>query len=275
MPIDPAASTPRRTSTYGFLLRPKWIAFHLLVVVLVVVMVNLAFWQLRRLDERRHFNAQVDAHTHQPIAAFTDIRTTLTDPAALDWRAVRVSGSYVPGHQFLVVNRSQNGDTGRNVVDALKLDDGSLLLVNRGFVPIADPVPAAPSGPITVVGRMRASEVRTTGQPADQNVAGLTEVHRIDISLLSGQFDATIQPMYVAQVESTPSDASMLQPIVLPDTSDEGPHLSYTVQWFIFSACALAGWVLAVRRSVATRSGKPHKRRKSAHVPIAEDRSVV
>jgi cytochrome oxidase assembly protein ShyY1 len=179
----------------------------------------------------------------------------------------------VAGHQFLVVNRTQNGDTGRNVVDALQLGDGSLLLVNRGFVPLADPVPAAPTGLVTVVGRLRASDARKTGQPADQNVAGLTEIHRIDIPLLTGQFGGRVQPMYVAQVESTPHDASTLQPIVLPNTSDEGPHLSYTVQWFIFSACAIAGWVLAVRRSIAARSGTPRKRRKSAYVPIAEDRS--
>ena len=32
---------------YRFLLQPKFIAFHLLIVLLVVVMVNLGFWQLR------------------------------------------------------------------------------------------------------------------------------------------------------------------------------------------------------------------------------------
>ena len=69
MPTDPAESTNRRRSTYGFLIRPKWIAFHLLVVTLVVVMINLAFWQLRRLDERRTFNAEVRANTEQPIVA--------------------------------------------------------------------------------------------------------------------------------------------------------------------------------------------------------------
>jgi hypothetical protein len=29
--------------------------------------------------------------------------------------------------------------------------------------------------------------------------------------------------------------------------------LAYAVQWFIFSICVAIGWVLAVRRSVATR----------------------
>jgi len=271
MPTDPAESMNRRRSTYGFLIRPKWIAFHLLVVTLVVVMVNLAFWQLRRLDERRTFNAEVRANTEQPIVAYDDIKSRLADDSSFEWRPVRVSGTYVADHQFLVVNRSQHGDTGRNIVDALQLDDGSLLFINRGFVPNSESAPPIPSGPVTIVGRLRASEHRTTGQAADENVANLTEIHRLDVALLAKQFDSPAQPMYVEQVESTPADAKSLEPIVAPDTSDEGPHLSYTIQWFIFSACTLVGWYLAVRRSVASRSGKPAKKKRNAYVPMADE----
>ena len=59
MATDPADPPSGRGSKYRFLVTPKWIGFHLLVVVLVVAMINLAFWQLRRLDERRQFNSAV------------------------------------------------------------------------------------------------------------------------------------------------------------------------------------------------------------------------
>jgi len=49
----------------SFLLRPKWIAFHLLVFAAVAAMFALAFWQLRRLDERRAFNALVTQQIEQ------------------------------------------------------------------------------------------------------------------------------------------------------------------------------------------------------------------
>ena len=272
MATDPAESTSRPRSKYGFLLRPKWIAFHLLVALLVVVMINLAFWQLRRLDERRQFNSEVLANSEQ-AATLDDVRAAASDPSTVEWRTVRAAGAYLPGHQFLVVNRSQNGDTGRNVVDALELADGTLLLVDRGFVPIAQAVPPAPEGPVTLEGRLRVSERRGTGQPADDSSSALSEIRRIDVALLAKQFDAPVLPMYVEQLKSTPPDAKVLQPIVPPDTSDEGPHLSYTIQWFIFSGCVIAGWVLAVRRSVALRSGNLVKKR-SAYVPIADDESV-
>lgn len=270
MATDPAEVPSGHGSTYRFLVTPKWIAFHLLVVILVVAMINLAFWQLRRLDERRDFNSEVRANANQTIATFDDLGAALSQPSTMEWRRIRVRGSYVPGHQFLVVNRSQNGVTGRNVVDALQLDDGPLLLVNRGFVPDANDIPAAPEGHIEVIGRLRASERRSTGQAADESVGTLTEIRRIDIDVLSKQFDEAVLPMYVEQLESAPPDASSLQPIVAP-TLDEGPHLSYTIQWFVFSGCVIVGWVLAVRRSIAVRSGKVVKKRRSAYIPIADD----
>ena len=41
---------------YRFLLRPKWIILHVVVLALVVTMINLGLWQLRRLGERQDFN---------------------------------------------------------------------------------------------------------------------------------------------------------------------------------------------------------------------------
>jgi cytochrome oxidase assembly protein ShyY1 len=272
MATDPAEFPSGRRSSLRFLFRPKWIAFHLLVVVLVVAMINLAFWQLRRLDERKQFNARVAANEKQPPVPLDDVGMDVADPSAVEWRQVQVTGTYLHGHEFLVVNRSQNGENGRNLVDALQLSDGSLLLVNRGFLPDADNVPAVPQGTVEVTGRLRVSERRTTGQAADDGGDVLTEIRRIDIDVLSKQFDANVLPMYVEQLE--PLDADSLEPIVGPDLNDEGPHLSYAVQWFIFSLCVVAGWVLAVRRSIAIRSGKVVRKRRSTYIPIADHESV-
>ena len=51
------------------LARPRWIALSLLVVGLIVMCIELGLWQLRRLDDRREFNAAVTASTTaDPIA---------------------------------------------------------------------------------------------------------------------------------------------------------------------------------------------------------------
>ena len=44
---------------YRFLLRPKWIGFHLLCVVGIVGMVSAGVWQLHRNDQRHRFEQEV------------------------------------------------------------------------------------------------------------------------------------------------------------------------------------------------------------------------
>ena len=279
MATDPAAATRRGPgSKYRFLITPKWIAFHLLVVVVVVAMVNLAFWQLRRLDERRDFNAQVRANANQPIAPFDDV-------AMATRRSHRRSSGGESGHRHLRrrTTSSSSSTDRRTATPAATSSTRCSSTTARCCWSTAASWPCrrrspAPRARSTLVGRLRVSERRATGQPADEAADALTEIRRIDIDVLAEQFDATVLPMYIEQLESTPPDAAVLQPIVAP-ALDEGPHLSYTIQWFIFSVCVIVGWVLAVRRSIAvslrqgceetTSSLHPDRRRGPADLIVA------
>ena len=240
---------------YRFLVRPKWIAFHLLVVLVVVLMVNLGFWQLRRLDERREFNASLIERESAPVAEYDDLVTPGVDPDDVQWRRVRVAGTYVPEEEVLVVFRSQGGVAGRNVVTPLVLDDGSLLLVNRGFVPQAVDVAPPPAGTVEIVGRVRASEQRRTGQLTEASDGELTEFQRLDLARISPQMPGDVEPVFVELTESNPAQGTLPAPVPSPERGS-GPHLAYAIQWFIFSLCAVVGWFFAVRRSALTASGR-------------------
>jgi cytochrome oxidase assembly protein ShyY1 len=239
---------------YRFLLRPKWIAFHLVVVLGIVIMVNLGFWQLRRLDERQAFNATVESRYDVPPVPLDDVLTPTTDPDDVEWRQVTVSGTYLPDGAVTVVNRSQNGAAGVNVAVPLRLEDGRILVVNRGFVPlIADEVPPVPALEVELVGRLRETQVRRTGQLSDPSEGVLTDVQRIDLERLEPQLDGEVVPMYVDLVTSTPPEPDGPPFPVAPPELSEGSHLSYAFQWFIFSIAVAVGWVLAVRHSIRDR----------------------
>jgi cytochrome oxidase assembly protein ShyY1 len=237
---------------YRFLLRPKWIGFHLLVVGGIVAMVNLGLWQLRRLDERQAFNAQVEARYDKPPVPIDDLLVPGFDTDDVQWRPVTATGTYLPDETVRIVNRSQNGVAGDNVVVPLDLGDGRLLLVNRGFLPLGVDEPPVPDGAVTVTGRLRPSQERRTGQLSDPAEGDLAEAQRLDIERLAAQFDGEVVGMYVDVFESQPPDSDLLQPVLQPDLSS-GPHLSYAVQWFVFSVAVAIGWVLAVRKSLRTR----------------------
>jgi cytochrome oxidase assembly protein ShyY1 len=238
---------------YRFLFTPRWIAFHLLVVVAIVTMINLGFWQLRRLDERRAFNEAVSDRIVFPPVPIDELVGTPTVNRAREWRPVEATGTYLSEEEFVVVNRSEGGVAGDLVVTPMRLVDGSVLLVQRGFVPLSETVAPAPEGEVDIVGRLRLGQERRRGQVSDPAEGELTEVQRIDFDRLGPQLPGPLVPMWVELVSSEPAETGPFpQPVALPDL-DEGPHLSYAVQWFIFAIAVTVGWVLAVRKSINDR----------------------
>lgn len=242
---------------YRFLWRPRWIAFHLLVITAIVTMVNLGFWQLRRLDERREFNATVEARYDELPVPIDELLVPGEIPPGgydgLEWYPVSTSGTYLPDETFFVVNRSQGGFAGRNVVVPMRLDDGRILIVNRGFVPLAEEAPGVPGVDVDIVARLRPTQTRGLGQLSDPAEGDLVEAQRIDIERIAPQLPGEVVPMYVDLVESTPPEPTPYPTPVAPPELGEGNHLSYAVQWFIFSIAVAVGWLLAVRRSARSR----------------------
>lgn len=238
-------------AVYRFLLRPRWIGFHLLCIAAVVGMIMLSFWQWGRLAERRDFNSDVRARSDAPIVDLRDLDGT--SPDEWEWRTVVATGTYLVDDQVLVINRSQDGRAGTNVVTPLRLEDGRIVAVTRGFIGLDQTAIPAPRGMVSVVGVLRASEKRRAGQPTEP-IGVADELFRLDLDRLAEQIDGELLPLSLAMETSQPTDDPILRPIA-PPTLAEGPHLSYAIQWLIFSACVMIGWVLAARRSIArTRS---------------------
>lgn len=242
---------------YRFLARPRWILFHLLCLGAVALMVALGFWQLDRWQTRREFNDRVGARAAAPPVAFGDLIGDGTDPDDVEWRTVTVEGEYLADEQLVEVNRAQEGRPGANVVTPLRLDDGTVLLVNRGFVPepnleVAE-APAPPEGDVIVEGRVRTSERRGFGGLSEPD-GPLTQIQRIDLPRLAAQLPGALAPVYLDLLASDPPQGDVPTPVPPPELS-EGPHISYMLQWWFFSACVVVGWVLLVRREARGVSG--------------------
>ena len=128
-----------------------------------------------------------------------------------------------------------------------------MLLIARGFVPLDGEAAPAPSGDVVIQGRLRRSEVRRTGALSDASEGDLAVVQRVDIPRLDAQLPGDVVPMYVELNYSEPPESGDFpEPIAEPELG-EGPHLSYAVQWFMFSALVAIGWFLAVHRSRRVR----------------------
>ena len=213
-------------------------------------MVYLSLWQFHRLDDRKTFNSEVIERSSQSVV---DVSTLdVSDPVAVQWRPAGAKGTYLPDEQVLIVNRSQGGVAGMNVLTPLLLDDGRAIIINRGFIALSGTPPVAPSGVVTVVGVLRSTEGRTTGQAREAS-GELAEFFRLDIARLQQQIEPELLNVALVAEVSEPADSSTLLPVSPPELS-EGSHLSYAIQWLIFATAVIVGWVLAVRKSIANRA---------------------
>ena len=235
------------------LLSPAWILSHLLVVGLLVATVNLGFWQLRRLETRRAYNAVVDARAGQPVVPLAEALDSFEDGATPDdlrYVRVQVSGKWEPGAEVHLANRSREGVAGVHVVALLRIDDihpGLGVTVDRGFVPrslylAGDRSAWAPAlGELVMVGTLDVGRLGERGH-AD-------EVDRIDLDALAERWGVPLAPMWIRESASSGVDGSIVwpAPVSVADLGD-GSHLSYAVQWFVFTLIGLGGYPLVLVR---------------------------
>lgn len=248
--------------SWRFALTPKWFVRHVLVAALVATMIALGFWQLRRLDDKQAYKALVEARQAEPVADVTEVvpLSAAVDAPAVDavlYRAVRASGTYEPADTVVVENRTLNSEPGGWVLTPLRLDDGSGVVVNRGFIrfnregEIVAPPP--PVGEVVVEGLVFPSQQRGRFGGIDPAEGKLPVLARVDLDRYAAQVEYDLLPAYLQLVSSQPAElepaegAPALVALGAP-VPDEGPHLSYAAQWFIFTSIAAGGYVLLLRR---------------------------
>ncbi len=249
----------------------------MLVFGSILLMIWLAFWQLRRLDERRAFNARVTEQIDKPPLPLAELLAEAgDDPSSIEWRQAIVSGSYLPD-QIIWFNRSQDGQAGDNVLTGLAGDGGNTVVVNRGFVLLDSDVAAPSATDVEILGRVRVPQARQRGELTDSSSASgepVTEVRRVDLGQLATQLPGKLAPVYLDLIDSIPALGPSDPVPVPPPTLDEGPHLSYAVQWFIFATSVLVGWVLAMRRSIRSRENRMVTDAQAAPTPADFDPST-
>jgi cytochrome oxidase assembly protein ShyY1 len=149
-----------------------------------------------------------------------------------------------------VINRSQNGTAGYDVLVPFRTTNNETFLINRGFMQLSMPLPTLPTTPIKVLGYIRDTQSRGTLGAVDSTDATVREFQRFDIPLIAERLGVETQPLFIQLRDEVPTPTQAWPaPVALPDLN-EGTHLSYAVQWFFFALTALVAWVVVVRRKM-------------------------
>lgn len=129
----------------------------LITIPAVVVMLGLGTWQVERLEWKRELIASRSARFAAPPIALPE---AAADPTQFEFHRVRVQGTYLHAREMYMPARTLNGNLGWHVITPLARDDGSHVLVDRGWVPLErkEPETRAPGqleGRVTVEGVIR------------------------------------------------------------------------------------------------------------------------
>jgi cytochrome oxidase assembly protein ShyY1 len=223
---------------------PRW--YWILITAAVVPMfIGLGLWQWHRGEHRRE---QWDSFARGDVPA---VEATAVNLARLpQFERVRISGEFDAQHQFLLDNVSHDGAPGYDVLTALRLVDGSHLLVDRGWVPFTgyrDRLPAvtldAASAPTVVTGRLSVLPVAglaagRVAPPLDgpwPRVASFPQTEQ-----LAAAYGAPLQPvLLLLDADSGPGYVRDWRP---PGMSPER-HFSYAIQWWSFAVLAIAMFI--------------------------------
>jgi cytochrome oxidase assembly protein ShyY1 len=248
---------------YRFLLSRQWVILTLVGLALIPVMIRLGFWQLHRHEHRVAQN-QLIADSLAAPAVPVDRLTAPGRAVAHDdmWRTVTAKGRYDTGREVVVRQRTAADDQtiGYYVLTPLVMDDGRAVLVNRGWIPAGNDltrfpkVPAAPSGEVTVTGRLKADETTAGSGIKDKKGLPARQVMLINSEQQAKSLSEPVLGGYVELTKSSPKGTGEPEVVPEPDHSGIGPHMAYAIQWWLFSAGVPIGWVVLVRRELRDRA---------------------
>ncbi len=244
--VDPDGGRTRRD--WHFARQPFWIFSHLFAFAVVALFVALGFWQLDRLDQRQAENALISARTAERPLLVDSADIGLASGGEADFRPAVAVGTIIDDDVVRVANRSQGGVAGEYVVALLELGDGTLLAVNRGFVPINTDAALldSPTGVVELTGWLRAT-VEPEGWFAVADTGAGEVMPRLDTTALSARIGEALPPYALQLAPDGSATAEFPDPVALPELS-EGPHLSYAVQWFIFAVLGTIFYLAVVLR---------------------------
>ena len=210
-------------------------------LVAVVLFIYAGNWQRGKMEQKTALRAQFDA------GAVT-AAVPLPDTAAWEswrYRAVSATGRFDASRQILLDNKVHAGRVGFDVVTPLRLDDGRVVLVNRGWVrggaSRAD-LPAVPPPPEHVVVQGRINLPTTAYLELSRGAPTGMVWQNLDPSRFAQVTGLPVLPVVVEQTAPLHAADLLQRNRAVPDFGI-GKHRVYMLQWYAFATLAAGLWL--------------------------------
>jgi surfeit locus 1 family protein len=233
-----------------------------LSLIAFVILIALGIWQIERRAWKLALIDRVEQRVHAPAQPIPSPASWPTVTRADDeYRHVSVSGRFLNDRETLVQAVTEEGP-GYWVLTPLQRDDGTQVLVNRGFVPserrdASTRQSGNPDGEVAITGLLRMTEPK--GGFLRNNVPQHNRWYSRDVAAISAASGLTeAAPFFIdadAGSQSGQGPIGGLTVVRFPNN-----HLIYALTWFAL-AFMLAG------RLFVTFGGGLFRRKRFVHEP--------
>jgi len=228
----------------------------LLLFVLALIFGRMGFWQLERKSEKEELFEQFEN------APFLPVGQAMIDGER--FAHIEAFGRYDASRHILLDNRIHNGRPGVHVLTPFTLADGTVLLVNRGWLPMPPDrlsLPAVPTddSPGTITGRLNRlpTEGLKVGKAdvlAKDNWPQL--VTYLEPGAVSAALGESLAP-WLVQLD-TVDDSGFEDRQWKPAVMEPAVHGAYAFQWFSLFAVTIIIWIaLGIRSARLPTSQQP------------------
>lgn len=216
---------------------PAWSVW--LTVAGIALFVSLGLWQLDRAAYKDELQTRFErrlAEDYGPLSADAGLED-------IQYRKLRLTGSYIDGQHFLLDNQVNRGRAGYHVLTPFRLADSDrLILVDRGWAAWGEtrtPLPEVhpPVVDTSVLGIAFVPEAPAL-KLGDYDLTGAWPelLPYLELEALKQQYSPQLQPMVLWLAPEMPGAyVREWDPIWLPPEKSR----AYAVQWFSFAGIAL------------------------------------
>lgn len=227
-------------------------------LVLLPVFIGLGLWQLDRAQQKSDLLTLYQERLSEPLVS---VNANIEDPDWIQFRRLRISGTWQDRYQFFVDNRIFNGQPGFHVITPLQIGNSNLIvLVNRGWIPAEADRSILPSvepvrGKVTVTGIAVVPHEKPFVLQEDGPIGSTWESvwQTLNLDRFRSAVPFKVQG-FVVRMDANQENGFERNWSELSDNWIHR-HKAYAFQWFAFAATLLVIYLaLTVRFGARTKS---------------------
>ena len=237
-------------------IREKHLLWPALATLLgVAFLISLGNWQMQRLSWKRGLIGSIAERVHAPPVTLALAEERANLGGDVEYTRVKVEGNELNDREIHLYALDDQYGPGFHVITPLRLADGSIVLVNRGFVPneLKDPAKRAAgqiAGDVTATGLLRVADVQTMFVPANDAQRNIWYWRDIGAMAATLGADAPRVHQYIIDAEANPPAPGDWPKGGVTRLELPNRHLEYALTWYalaatlvaVFAAFAITRW---------------------------------